>query len=110
KIMIVPVPDVDVHSLWTRQVDSLVPTYDVVFANDPFTLLLFRERGVKVVEPPLRRRSQLAATEIRERMFRGDSKWKNLVPPAVANVISNIDGVRRVKAIAENQSHSHEPH
>lgn len=110
KIMIVPVPDVDVHSLWTRQVDSLVPTYDVVFANDPFTLLLFRERGVKVVEPPLRRRSQLAATQIRERMFGGDSKWKNLVPPAVANVISNIDGVRRVKAIAENQSHSHKPH
>ncbi len=49
KILIIPIPDVDVHSLWTQQVDILVPKYDVVFANDPFTLMLFRERGVKTI-------------------------------------------------------------
>lgn len=102
RIMIVPVPDVEVHSLWTRQVDMLVPEYDVVFANDPFTLLLFEERGIKTIEAPLRKRSQLAATAIRNKMARGDGSWVSLVPAQVARIIKRLDGERRVKAIAEN--------
>ena len=47
RILIIPVPDSDVHSLWTHQVDMLCPKYDVVFANDLFTLMLFREQGIK---------------------------------------------------------------
>ena len=100
KILIIPVPDVDVHSLWTRQVDMLVPKYDVVFANDPFTLMLFRERSVKTVEAPLVDRGDMKATEIRSRMSMG-GKWESLVPVAVVRVVKEINGVERVKAIAE---------
>lgn len=106
KVLIVPVPDVDVHSLWTRQVDMLVPKYDVVFANDPFTLLLFRERGIKIVEPPLQERSRWMATEVRRRMAEGE-KWQELVPAAVAKAIKEIDGVERVKAVAEREHMHH---
>lgn len=105
RVLIVPVSDVDVHSLWTRQVDMLVPEYDVVIANDPFTLLLFKERGVKVIEAPLHKRNELEATQIREKMAHGDKSWVDLVPPEVAKIIQSIDGVRRVKAIAENSRH-----
>jgi nicotinamide-nucleotide adenylyltransferase len=104
RIMIIPVPDVDVHSLWTRQVDMLVPKYDVVFANDPFTLMLFRERGVKTVEAPLVDRKEMQATEIRSKMAAGD-KWEDLVPAPVAKIIKEIGGVERVKAIAERGHH-----
>lgn len=104
KVLIIPVPDVDVHSLWTRQVDMLVPKYDIVFANDPFTLLLFRERGVKTVEAPLVERSEMQATEIRSRMASG-GKWEHLVPAPVAKIIKEINGVERVKAIAERMRH-----
>jgi nicotinamide-nucleotide adenylyltransferase len=103
-ILIIPVPDIDVHSLWTRQVDMLVPKYDVVFANDPFTLLLFRERGVKTVEAPLVERSEMQATEIRSRMASG-GKWQHLVPAPVARIIDEINGIERVKAIAEHMRH-----
>jgi nicotinamide-nucleotide adenylyltransferase len=103
-ILIIPVPDVDVHLLWTRQVDMLVPKYDVVFANDPFTLMLFRERGVKTVEAPLVERNEMQATEIRSRMAAG-GKWEGLVPPAVAKIVKEISGVERVKAIAERMHH-----
>jgi nicotinamide-nucleotide adenylyltransferase len=106
RIMTIPIPDVDVHSLWTRQVDMLVPRYDVVFANDPFTLFLFRERGVKTVEPPLQERSRLMATEVRRRMAEGE-KWQELVPAAVAKVIEQIDGVERVKAVTQQDYHHH---
>jgi nicotinamide-nucleotide adenylyltransferase len=104
KILIIPVPDVDVHSLWTRQVDMLVPKYDVVFANDPFTLMLFRERGVKTIEAPLVDRSEMQATEIRSKMATGE-KWEGLVPAPVAKIIREINGVERVKAIAERSHH-----
>ncbi len=104
KILIIPVPDVDVHSLWTRQVDMLVPKYDVVFANDPFTLMLFRERGIKTVEAPLLDRTEMQATEIRNRMIMG-GKWESLVPAQVAKIIKEINGVERVKAIAERSHH-----
>lgn len=104
KIMIIPVPDVEIHSLWTRQVDMLVPKYDIVYANDPFTLMLFRQSGVKTVEPPLVDRSEMQATEIRKKMAIGEN-WENLVPVVVERIIKEIDGVSRVKAIAEHSHH-----
>ncbi|HXG06920.1 MAG TPA: nicotinamide-nucleotide adenylyltransferase [Nitrososphaera sp.] len=103
-VLIIPVPDVEVHSLWTRQVDMLVPKYDVVIANDPFTLLLFRERGVKTVEAPLVGRDEMHGTEIRRRMIAG-SEWQHLVPAPVARIIDEINGIERVKAIAEHTHH-----
>ncbi|HEX2558356.1 MAG TPA: nicotinamide-nucleotide adenylyltransferase [Nitrososphaera sp.] len=106
RILIIPVPDVDVHSMWTRQVDMLVPEYKVVFANDPFTLLLFRERGVETVEAPLYRREEMSATEVRRRMASGE-KWQELVPLPVAEAIKEIRGVERVKSIAEKHVPGH---
>jgi nicotinamide-nucleotide adenylyltransferase len=100
RILIIPVPDVDVHSLWIRQVDMLVPKYDVVFANDSFTLMLFRERGVKTVEAPLVDRNEMQATEVRKKMAMGE-EWESLVPAAVARIIKEINGVERIKTIAE---------
>lgn len=99
KIMIIPVPDVDVHSLWTRQVDMLVPKYDIVFANDPFTLHLFNEAGAKTVEAPLHDREKMSATEVRRRMIAGED-WREMVPAPAARVIEEIKGVERVKMSA----------
>ncbi|OLC83883.1 MAG: nicotinamide-nucleotide adenylyltransferase [Thaumarchaeota archaeon 13_1_40CM_3_50_5] len=104
KILIIPIPDVDVHSLWTQQVDILVPKYDVVFANDPFTLMLFRERGIKTIEAPLVDRTNMQATEIRSRMAMG-RKWEILVPVAVVRIVKEINGVERVKTIAGHDRH-----
>ena len=106
RVLIVPVPDVDVHALWTRQVDMLVPKYEVVFANDPFTLLLFRERGVRTVEVPLFERSRMMATEVRRRMGEGED-WQELVPEPVAGVIKAINGEDRVKAIVTQHDRRH---
>ena len=106
RILIIPVPDVNVHMMWTRQIDMLVPKYDMVFANDPFTLLLFRERGIRTIETPFVKRDEMAATEVRKRMV-SDEKWQDLVPSPVARVIQEIDGVKRVKTIAEKQVFDH---
>ena len=106
RILIIPIPDTDVHSLWTHQVDMLVPKYDVVFANDLFTLMLFREQGVKAIEAPLYRRDEMRATEIRRRMA-SEEMWEDLVPMSVSKVIKEINGVERVKALSRKDPSSH---
>jgi nicotinamide-nucleotide adenylyltransferase len=106
RILIIPIPDTDVHSLWTHQVDMLVPKYDVVFANDLFTLMLFREQGVKAIEAPLYRRDEMRATEIRRRMA-AEEIWEDLVPMPVSKVIKEINGVERVKALSRRDPPSH---
>jgi nicotinamide-nucleotide adenylyltransferase len=106
RILIIPIPDTDVHSLWTHQVDMLVPKYDVVFANDLFTLMLFREQGVKAIEAPLYRRNEMKATEIRRRMA-ADEIWEDLVPMSVSKVIKEINGVERVKALSRRDLLGH---
>ena len=47
-ILIIPVPDTNIHALWTHNLDLLVPSYDVVFTNDPFTIALFQQRQKKL--------------------------------------------------------------
>ena len=106
RILIIPIPDTDVHSLWIHQVDMLVPKYDVVFANDLFTLMLFREQGVKAIEAPLYRRNEMRATEIRRRMA-ADEIWEDLVPMSVSKVIKEINGVERVKALTRRDLLGH---
>jgi len=106
RILIIPVPDTDVHALWTHQVDMLVPKYDVVFANDLFTLMLFQEKGIKALEAPLYRRDEMKATEIRKRMI-AEEIWEDLVPIPVSKVIKEINGVERVKALSQRDAASH---
>ena len=106
RILIIPVPDTDVHALWTHQVDMLVPKYDVVFANDLFTLMLFQEKGIKALEAPLYRRDEMKATEIRKRMI-AEEIWEDLVPIPVSKVIKEINGVERVKALSRRDGTSH---
>jgi nicotinamide-nucleotide adenylyltransferase len=98
RVLIIPVPDADVHSLWTHFVDMLVPKYDVVFTNDFFTRLLFQERDIKVVEPLLYKRKELSATKIRSSMA-NDGDWKKFVTRQTAKVVEDINGIERIKAI-----------
>ena len=106
RILIIPVPDIEVHSLWTHQVDMLVPKYDIVFANDLFTLMLFHEQGIKAIEAPLYRREEMRATEIRKRMV-AEENWEDLVPKPVSKVIKEINGVERVRAISRRDMPGH---
>lgn len=98
RIVTVPVPDVENHAVWVRTIEVSSPRFEVVFSNDPLTLLLFKEEGYETVEVPLQNRALYMATEIRRRMV-GDEDWEDLVPKTVAEYLKEIDGVERVKRI-----------
>ena len=99
KVLLIPVPDMEIHGLWTRKVDLLVPRYNVVFTNDRFTRRLYSERGVEIIEPSMYKREVLSATEVRTRIAKGEA-WKELVTYQTASVIEEIGGVERIRHIS----------
>ena len=105
RILMIPVPDVNFHPLWTYQLDIMVPKYQSVFSNDFFTRLLYKERGIEVIQPGLHRRNELSGTEIRSRMVRGRD-WKDLVTIQTAKFVDDIHGIERIKAIFMKHSES----
>lgn len=96
KIILIPVPDVGVHLLWTYNMDLLVPRYNTVFTNDLFTSMLYKERGIEIIHPDLISREFLSATEVRHRIV-SDKNWEELIPTSTTKLINEIDGVDRVK-------------
>ncbi|HYT41162.1 MAG TPA: nicotinamide-nucleotide adenylyltransferase, partial [Methylomirabilota bacterium] len=89
----------------TYQLDIMVPKYQSVFSNDFFTRLLYKERGIEVIQPGLYRRNELSGTEIRFRMA-SDRDWKDLVSTQTAEFVDDIKGIERIKAIFMNHSES----
>lgn len=100
KIFIVSITDVHNHNLWVSHVESLVPRFDVVFASNPLTDMLFSKRGYRVEPVPVYDRTAFSSSEVRRRMATGEN-WEELVPPQVAEYIKKIDGVKRVKSLYE---------
>ena len=94
-----------VHALWTKQIELLTPRFEAVFSNDPLTNILFKERGVRLIEPPLSHRKLLSATEIRARIVRGKT-WEKLVTPQTVKVIQDVDGIRRIKTLFARKADS----
>lgn len=101
KWMIIPVPDASSHALWTAKLDMLVPRYHVAFTNDPLSKRLFEEKGVKVREVQLKKRSLYSATEVRRRLSAGRG-WETLVPKSVVKIIGEIKGVERVRELVHS--------
>ena len=103
KILIIPVPDLGVHALWTKQIELVTPRFEAVFSNDPLTNILFKERGIRLIEPHLSHRKLLSATEIRSRIVKGKS-WQKFVTPQTVKVIQDVDGIRRIKTLFANMA------
>ncbi|NLI62895.1 MAG: nicotinamide-nucleotide adenylyltransferase [Methanosarcinaceae archaeon] len=102
---IIPLQDLEFNSLWVSHVRSLSPKFQVVYSNNPLVIQLFKEAGADVRSTPLHDRKRLSGTEIRKLMVEGDTKgWKKLVPSAVADVIEEINGIERIKAVASTDN------
>ena len=96
--MIIPIPDMTSHYLWTKMVRMLVPKFDALFSNDELTLRLFAEEGVTTIEVPLQEREKLIATEIRKKILTGQP-WEDFVPKPVSKLVKEIGGEERIRKI-----------
>ena len=100
---IVPVLDVNWNAVWVSHVESLIPPVDVVFTNNPLIERLFEEQGYKVRAPPLFNRKEYSGSEIRRRIS-NDESWESLVPQAVVDVMTEINGLKRMKALERSDA------
>jgi len=98
---VIPIEDVQRNALWAAHVRSMTPPFDLCYSSNPLVVRLFREAGVQVQSPAMYERDRHSGTEIRRRMREGEA-WEELVPPAVVKVIREIDGVKRLCQIAQD--------
>ena len=98
KITIYFIPDLDNHVKWIEKIDTIVPTFDIVFSNDPLTDHLYSKRSVQVMTIPFLKRDQLSGTRIRD-LIKSDHKWGDLVPSGTKNVLENLDLQNRLEIL-----------
>ena len=96
RVWIVPVPDVHLHMLWVAALEGYTPRFKIVYSNESLTRRLFMEAGYKVKSIRFYDRKDYNSTLVREKMLKGDS-WTSLVPKSVAEFITEIDGVNRLR-------------
>lgn len=107
KYLIIPVPDVTMHSTWFAELQSYVPRFDVVYSNEPLTRRIMKEVGCRVEYVPFFKREIYWATEIRRRMLSGGD-WTELVPRSVAGFITESGGVQRILDLARKDIVNHD--
>lgn len=103
RVYIIPIDDIHRHSVWVRQVESLTPSFEIVFSNEPITIRLFKEAQYTVKNTELIHREKWSGTEIRRKILENES-WEKCVPPSVARVIKEIDGVTRIKDLSRTDN------
>jgi nicotinamide-nucleotide adenylyltransferase len=101
RVWIVPVPDVHLHMMWVSALKGYTPKFEVVYSNEPLTKRLFMEAGYRVKGVPFYERQFYASTIVREKMLL-DESWKTLVPRSVADLITDIDGVNRLRDLSHS--------
>jgi nicotinamide-nucleotide adenylyltransferase len=102
-IFVVPLEDINRNALWVSHVRSLCPPFEVVYSNNPLVVRLFEEAGVEVRQVPLFERDTYEGTSIRDRMIDG-AEWTDLLPESVAETIHEIDGVERLRRVADSDA------
>jgi nicotinamide-nucleotide adenylyltransferase len=95
RVHIVPVVDIDRHAQWVQYLESLLPTFDRVYTNNPLTRLLFERAGYDVESPPLIDRDRFEGEHVRAALAAGND-WEPLVPPAVVAYLTELDAPRRL--------------
>lgn len=96
KYRIVAIPDIHDPPQWVDHVCSIVSDFNVVIANNPFTRKLFSEKGYLVKGTTFFNRKQYSGKEIRRRII-NDEPWEKLVPEIVFKIITDVDGIKRIK-------------
>jgi len=95
RIEIFYIPDFENHMEWIKNIDLIVPSFDVVFTNDELTQVLYRKRGKKVIQVPFKDREILSGTNIREKII-SDQNWQELVPEGTKTVLQKIGAKNRL--------------
>jgi nicotinamide-nucleotide adenylyltransferase len=100
---VLPIEDIQRNSLYVAHIKTIVPPFQVVYSNNPLIRRLFEEEGIELRQTEMLRRGEYWGDEIRRRMVQGEP-WEHLVPPAVVEVVAEIDGLERLRQVTETDT------
>ncbi len=95
----VDVPDLHDPPRYARHVLSLTGPVDIVFGNDESTLGLFERDGLRTEQPGLIERERYEASALRALIAADDASWRKSVPPAVVQLLLQLDAARRLRGL-----------
>ena len=98
---VVPIEDLNRNSVWVSHVESMSPSFEVAYSNNPLVIRLFEEAGIEVRQSKMFDRERLEGSDIRQRIIDGD-RWRESVPEPVVEVIEEVNGVQRLRTVAES--------
>jgi len=99
-LYIIPIEDINRNAVWVSHLKSHVPPFNEVYSSNPQVVRLFQEDGYNVKSIPMVQRESLSGTCVREQILK-DGDWKSLVPSEVVEILEEIDGINRLKSIAQ---------
>jgi nicotinamide-nucleotide adenylyltransferase len=105
KCYVIPVANDENNARWIAYLRSMVPAFEVLYTGNNFVkhLALSQDSRLKVKSPKFAKKEEYNGTNIRRLMLAGE-QWKRLVPPAVAKVIEQVNGIERMRVISGSDS------
>ena len=109
KCYLIPVPNDENNARWIAYLRSMVPPFKVLYSGNDYVKHLVRsqDREITIKSPRFEKKEMYNGTSIRRIMLSG-RRWKQLVPPAVAKVIGQINGFERMAVLAGADSNPQE--
>ncbi|WP_202320560.1 nicotinamide-nucleotide adenylyltransferase [Archaeoglobus neptunius] len=99
RIVTATVPTMSVYVGHAFYIINLVPAVGAIITRNPVIAQVFRDAGLEVLSPPEFERNKYRGSYIRRLMLEG-GEWEKLVPDAVAEIISKLNGVERIRRAA----------
>ncbi len=99
---IIPIINDENNARWFLHLRSYLPKFDIVYSGNAYVRMLL-SNYVKVKDVKFYDRSKYNASKIRELII-NDGEWRELVPKQVAEFIDKINGINRLKIIANAES------
>lgn len=107
RVVTIPIPNVENNLEWLGRVASYTPPFQIVYTGNPYVAMLFKNAGYQVKQLLLFQRDVYNSTKVRELIARGDSRWEELVPKAVAAIIKKIGGEERLRIASLGEAEPH---
>ncbi len=78
RLHIIPVQDILDNALWVHHLRRLLPAFDVMYSNNPFTKRLFEEADLPTSGTEVFEREKFSSTKIREQILAGRGYSKSI--------------------------------
>lgn len=96
---IIPIRNVKNYILWTAHVDQYVPPIYKVYTGSPIVKELYLSQENYEIED-VEMVSEISGTSIREKILKGDERWKEYVHKDVAALIEKWKGTERLRMVS----------